>query len=99
MNDDIVEDPSPEIAAYKSPDFAIQEVEQYLAAINTDGLGQQEAEALQRDFLKRCETNIALRLAYLEHPDSGVNRNDPAVKKLCWMLRYELVHPKDTGTS
>jgi len=90
---------SPELEAYKSPDVLVHDVEQYLAAINAQGLSEEAGEALQRAFLKRCESNLALRLAFLEHPASGVNMEDPTMKKLRWTLRQQLAHPAGAAVS
>lgn len=93
--DTLAQNSYPEVTAYKIPDIVVQEVEQYLAAINAPSLTQEEGAAMQRDFVTRCERNPALHLAYLEHRNSGVNPVDEKVRALCWKLRYDLAHASD----
>ena len=56
-------------------------IEQYLDSLAAPEMTEVKGKQLQDAFVKRCQQNPALELAYLEHPRAEVDQNDPEVVK------------------
>jgi len=69
-------------------------VEQYLDALDNAQLSQEMGRQLQDEFIKRGMDNPSLQLAYLMHPRSGTDMNDPETRGAIERLKAEVARRK-----
>jgi len=65
-------------------------VEKYLLSLSDPTLTQEKGKQFQDEFIAKCQQDPALELAYLMHPQSGADMNDPAVQRAISGLKAEV---------
>jgi hypothetical protein len=69
-------------------------VEQYLDSLESPDLTSEQGGRLQNEFIRQCQGNPELQLAYLLHPRTGTDMDNPEVQRTISGLRAVVAQSK-----